>query len=150
MPGVDSCLVSSPNVVQSPVKVLQWEQSFCSFCSSSGWGGWHRRAGTMGLCGPYVAGDHGAWHCLGLARPPPGIHRWHLHTHVIGRYGFRVSPIHADVSQMRTGNTQPSIYTAWYKLQTSGLPFHPFLVGLAGKVLAFSSGILKASVSLRC
>jgi len=70
--------------------------------------------------------------------------------HVIGRNSFKVSPVHADVSQMRAGNTQHLVYTAQYTLQTSGLPFHPFLVGLAGEVLAFSSGILKVSVSLQC
>lgn len=78
--------------------------------------------------------------------PPP----WHHHACDQKVRGFKVSPIHADVSQMRFGNTQSSICTAWYKLQTPGLPFHPFLVGLAGKVLAFSSGILKAAVSLQC
>lgn len=104
----------------------------------------------MGLCGPCMAGDYGAWHCLGLAHPLPGSRCWHLHRIVIGRYGFKVIPIRGDVSWMRTGNTQSSIYTARYKIQPSGLPFHPFLVGLAGKALAFSSGILKASVSLLC
>lgn len=69
---------------------------------------------------------------------------------VLGRYGFKVSPVHADIPQMRARNTQLSSNAASYKLQISGPPFHPFLVGLAGKVLAFSSGILKASINLQC
>lgn len=49
-----------------------------------------------------------------------------------------------------SGNSQPCVCTAWYELQTPGLPLRSSLVGLAGETLAFSSGISEASARLQC
>lgn len=56
----------------------------------------------MGLCGPCIAGDHRAWHCLGLGthhqEPTIGT-SVHHGTSVTSRYGFKVSLIRGDLSQ---------------------------------------------------
>lgn len=59
--------------------------------------------------------------------------------------GCKVSPSHADVSEMRAGSSQLCIWPAGYKCQRAELPLQPFPVGLAAAAPSLPAEILQAS-----